>query len=456
MKEISPAIKVRNQWDKLSVEVPNESDLCQAALSRLRRIPGISHIEEVAQIAFTDFDTLLAFVLAHREDVLMNRSFAVRVKRKGKHDFSSQELAAYIGGGICARVAGSHVQLKDPQQLVKIWLDQDEASVEIQRYAGLGGYPIPTQETALSLISGGFDSAVATYAMMRRGARTHFCFFNLGGAEAHEAAVKEVSYFLWERFSKSHAVKFVSVDFSEVVNRILIQDQPSLMGVLLKRAMLRASALVAERVKAQAVVTGEALGQVSSQTLSNLKVIDEVTPMLVLRPLIVSDKQDIVNQAHEIGVGQMAAAIPEYCGVISNKPTVKAQRAALLEGEQTLTDELIAKVVHEAQVIDIREVPKVTQETAKISEISSTDALSSASVVLDIRAPEEEERAPLTLNQAKVKHVPFFKLTKQIENYSKDQELVLYCDQGVMSRMQALRLREQGFQNVSVLSAVNS
>ena len=152
----------------------------------------------------------------------------------------------------------------------------------------------------------------------------------------------------------------------------------------------------------------------------------------------------------------MAAAIPEYCGVISNKPTVKAQRAALLEGEQTLTDELIAKVVHEAQVIDIREVPKVTQETAKISEISSTDALSSASVVLDIRAPEEEERAPLTLNQAKVKHVPFFKLTKQIENYSKDQELVLYCDQGVMSRMQALRLREQGFQNVSVLSAVNS
>ena len=97
---------------------------------------------------------------------------------------------------------------------------EQQVSLVQQRFAGLGGFPLPTQETVVSLMSGGFDSAVASFQMIRRGARTHFCFFNLG-ADAHEAAVREISYFLWEKYSKTHAVKFVAVDFSEVVERIL-------------------------------------------------------------------------------------------------------------------------------------------------------------------------------------------------------------------------------------------
>lgn len=94
-------------------------------------------------------------------------------------------------------------------------------------------------------MSGGFDSTVASYLMLRRGLRTHFCFFNLGG-RAHALGVKEVAHYLWERFASSHAVTFVTVPFEGVVAEILEQIEDSLMGVVLKRMMLRAAAAVAE------------------------------------------------------------------------------------------------------------------------------------------------------------------------------------------------------------------
>ena len=130
-----------------------------------------------------------------------------------------------------------------------------------ERIDGLGGFPIPTQETVLSLLSGGFDSGVASYEFIRRGARTHFCFFNLGG-DAHEVAVRQIAYFLWKKYSSSHPIKFISVDFAPIVDDILTNVDNGQMGVVLKRQMLRAAARVAHYVKAQALVTGEAIGQV--------------------------------------------------------------------------------------------------------------------------------------------------------------------------------------------------
>ncbi len=123
--------------------------------------------------------------------------------------------------------------------------------------------------------------------MMRRGLLTHFCFFNLGG-RAHELGVMEVAHYLWEKFGRSHRVLFISVPFEEVVGEILGKVDNSQMGVVLKRMMLRAASRIAEELHIDALVTGEAISQVSSQTLPNLSVIDSVTDTLVLRPLIAS------------------------------------------------------------------------------------------------------------------------------------------------------------------------
>lgn len=170
------------------------------------------------------------------------------------------------------------------------------------------------------LISGGFDSGVSSYMLMRRGCRVHYCFFNLGGS-AHEIGVKQVAHYLWNRFGSSHRVRFIAIDFEPVVGEILEKVEDGQMGVVLKRMMVRAASQVAERYGVQALVTGEALGQVSSQTLTNLRLIDNASDTLILRPLISHDKEHIINLARQIGTEDFAKTMPEYCGVIS-----KAQR----------------------------------------------------------------------------------------------------------------------------------
>ncbi|RUO40119.1 tRNA 4-thiouridine(8) synthase ThiI [Aliidiomarina taiwanensis] len=449
IKQHTDQVAVRWLWDKIEVEIPADEQLAGKVRDVLVCIPGISHIEEVIETDFTDFEGALQFVIDNMGPALTHKSFAVRVKRRGKHEFSSQDLAVYIGGGIRARVEGATVKLVQPQETVQLWLENDTLSLLVRRLPGLGGYPLPTQETALSLISGGFDSAVASYQFIRRGARTHFCFFNLGGAAAHEAAVREVAYYVWKKYSSTHPVKFVSVDFSGVVEAILNQNEPGVMGVLLKRSMLRAAALVADRVNAQALVTGEALGQVSSQTLSNLQIIDEVTHKLVLRPLITMDKQDIVNIARDIGVEEMAASIPEYCGVISNKPTVKAKQQVVLAAEAGITDEMIEEAVMAAPVKDIREVH--AQPTAYMPPIYTQEQeLPTGTVVIDIRSPEEEDEAPLSLASTEVVHIPFFKLANKMQTMDTSKPYALYCQQGVMSRLQAIALKEQGVAHLAL------
>ncbi len=129
----------------------------------------------------------------------------------------------------------------------------------------------------------------------------HYCFFNLGGA-AHEIGVRQVAHYLWNRFGSSHRVRFVAINFEPVVGEILEKIDDGQMGVILKRMMVRAASKVAERYGVQALVTGEALGQVSSQTLTNLRLtltnlrlIENVSDTLILRPLISYDKEHIIT-----------------------------------------------------------------------------------------------------------------------------------------------------------------
>ena len=451
LKAIDSQIKVRWLWDRIEVELPeNPSErVSQLAIERLQATPGVLYFERVRSHSLTDFETLLLWLLEFKAEQLQGKTFAVKVKRKGHHDFSSQDMARYMGGGILQRVPGTRVQLKDAEEEVGLIVaDQDVFLLE-RRFNGIGGFPLPSQETVLSLMSGGFDSTVSSYQMIKRGARTHYCFFNLGG-DAHEAGVREISYFLWKKYSPTHPVKFISIDFAPLVDAILTHVDNGIMGVVLKRTMLRAASIATRYVNAQALVTGEAMGQVSSQTLSNLAVIDEVTNRLVLRPLIAMDKQDIVNIARHIGTEPLAAVMPEYCGVISNKPTVKANLEAVKAAEAAITDEMIRAQVMNAQVLDIRTLHDAS--LAKV-DLAAPDDTQADKVILDIRKDDERELSPLSEQPYPVQSLPFFKLEKAFAGLPTDTHYLLYCDQGVMSRMQALHLRDLGYTNVSVFQS---
>ena len=203
IKRIFESAHVISRWSDLLIEtteLPRDTEL--EIIDALLRIPGVDQFNEVIEYPFVDFDTAFKDVARHWQDELEGKSFCVRVKRSGKHDFTSSELERYIGGGLNQAVESAKVSLRNPDITVKAELRGDRFQVVKKHYRGLGGMPIPSQEDVLSLISGGFDSGVATYHLMRRGARTHFCFFNLGGKE-HEIGVKQVSYEIWKRYSST-------------------------------------------------------------------------------------------------------------------------------------------------------------------------------------------------------------------------------------------------------------
>ena len=151
-------------------------------------------------------------------------------------------------------------------------------------------------------------------------------------------------------------MKFIAVPFDEVVGEILKNVDDSQMGVVLKRMMLRAATRVAETLGAQALVTGEAVAQVSSQTLINLTVIDRATDMLVLRPLITMAKGEIIHTAQQIGTADYAAQMPEYCGVISVKPTTRAKLPRVEHAETKFDFAVLERALANAQYLNIDEV----------------------------------------------------------------------------------------------------
>jgi len=298
----------------------------------------------------------------------------------------------------------------------------------------------------LSLISGGFDSTVSSYLTMKRGMPTHFCFFNLGGRD-HEVGVKEVALYLWMKYGASSRVRFITVPFEGVVSDILKNVDNSQMAVILKRMMLRAGAKIAESLHIKALVTGDSVAQVSSQTLTNLTVVDAATDMLVLRPLITMDKRDIINLSAQIGTEPFAAVMPEYCGVISVRPTTKANSEKIINQELKFNFKLLDEAVADASFvnidnIDISEMASAAVETLSVPVHNG--------VIIDIRHPSEEERKPLKLSNVTIEKIPFYELHSQFDELDASKVYLLYCDRGVMSRLHAAHLLEQGHSNVKV------
>ncbi len=448
LRRVDDQLTTRAHWDHIEVNTKNNTPENRLALiNTLKCIPGIPQFIEVQEVEFTDLHDIFEKTLAVHAKTIENKTFCVRVKRTGDHDFNSINIEQYVGGGLNQHVESAKVKLTKPEVTIRLEIKNNRLFIVTDLHKGLGGFPIATQEDVLSLMSGGFDSGVASYQMIKKGARTHYCFFNLGGS-AHEVGVKQVSYYLWNKFGASHRVKFFAIDFEPVVAEILEKVENGQMGVILKRMMMRAAAKVAEKAGIQALITGESLGQVSSQTLTNLNVIDRVTQTLILRPLAAYDKQDIIDIARNIGTEDFAKTIPEYCGVISKKPTVKAVLSKVESEENNFDFAILDKVVSEVRVYDIRDIGQETE--AEIKAVDMIDNIPANATILDIRSPEEEDENPLNIAGVEVIHIPFYKLTTQFGDLPQDKEYLLYCDRGVMSKLQALYLLDNGFSNVKV------
>ncbi|MBE2894137.1 tRNA uracil 4-sulfurtransferase ThiI [Spirabiliibacterium falconis] len=441
------SVAVVHHWDYIEVR-SKDATKRHILLDFLQRTPGIHHILEVEGIPFASMHDIFEYTLKHTREQLENRTFCVRVKRKGKHAFSSLDLERYVGGGLNQHIESAKVRLKNPDVTVNITIEDDHMLLVKNRFEGIGGYPIGTQEDVLSLISGGFDSGVSSYMFIRRGSKVHYCFFNLGG-QAHEIGVKQMAYHIWSRYSSSVKVRFVAINFEPVVAEILEKIDNGQMGVVLKRMMVRAASQVAQRFGIQAIVTGEALGQVSSQTLTNLRLIDEAASVLVLRPLITHDKPDIIATAQAIGTDEIAKSMPEFCGVISKNPTVKAIPERIIKEEANFDFSILDHAVAQAQYVDIRDIAHV--DKSAVGDVEIVSHVNTGEIVIDVRSDDEREEKPIYLPNCELLGIPFFKLGTAFATLDRSKTYLLYCEKGVMSQLQAQFLQQQGYSNVKVL-----
>jgi thiamine biosynthesis protein ThiI len=267
------------------------------------------------------------------------QSFALRTRTVGRHTYTSRELAVEAGSAILKALSGkgAYVNLDNPDVAIYIEVRDKDALVYTRIIDGVGGLPYGSQGRLVSLFSGGIDSPVATWLMMKRGAAVTSLFIDqrpyVGDSYAERA---ERAFQAIKRFVPEEDYGLYIAPFGDVSKRILDAPHPKLRCVLCKRAMYRVANALAVKRRANGIVTGESLGQVASQTLANLSVINDAVKLPVFRPLIGMDKVEIEAIARRVGTYDITARNVDGCSIVPEKPATKSQRELILELEEEL------------------------------------------------------------------------------------------------------------------------
>jgi thiamine biosynthesis protein ThiI len=290
-------VSIRSIMGRIEIELGRGASWSEAR-DRVRQVFGIANFSYAGRGPH-DFDVLAEAILRDLGD-RRPQSFRVRARRSDKRfAFTSPQIEREVGGRIKDRT-GWHVDLDDPELSVHIEMLPDQAFYFFGKEPGAGGLPTGTGGRVACLLSGGIDSPVAAYRMMRRGCSVllvHFHSYPIL-SRASQEKVREIAALLTKYQQRS---RLVLVPFGELQQQVVLGAAPELRVVIYRRLMLRIAERLARRWRARALVTGEVIGQVASQTLENMTAISAATALDVLRPLVGMDKDEIASEAERIG-----------------------------------------------------------------------------------------------------------------------------------------------------------
>jgi tRNA uracil 4-sulfurtransferase len=280
------------------------------------------------------------------------RTFAVRASRRDKgFPLRSIELARLLGDAVRVRL-GLDVELDEPDLELFVEVDSKELLVSVERLRGAGGLPVGTSGRALVLLSGGIDSPVAAYRMMKRGLRCDFIHFSGRPFTSPESIYK--AYALAGRLDRFQGEsRLYVVTFGPAQRRLATAGAGRLQVLSQRRLMVRVASALGERLRADALVTGDSLGQVASQTLPNLAVVEEAAGLPLLRPLIDRDKAEIVELARDLGTYEISILPDEdCCQLFSSKlAATRGQSDDLRRIERTAdVEELVEQLAESAEL----------------------------------------------------------------------------------------------------------
>jgi thiamine biosynthesis protein ThiI len=430
-RDSEPSVRVSR--DRIFVEMPRE-----CAVDALTRVFGIQSISLVERRPATQLEEVVRAGEELFRERVRGRRFAVRARRVGdrsKIPVGAGELERALGAALLP--ASARVDLGNPEVTVHVELLEHEAYFFPARIPAQGGLPLGVEGRGVALISGGFDSAVAAWQMLKRGVLLDYVFCNLSGA-THQQGVLRVAKVLADRWSYGDRPRLHAIDFEPLTAELRAKTQKRYWQVLLKRQMLRAAEGVARQCRASAIVTGDAMGQVSSQTLRNLAVISRAASLLLLRPLVGFNKDEIVALARQLGTFELSKAVGEYCAMVPSRPATGASLRAVLAEEEKLDLSRIERVVAEREVFDLR---GLDVEELDLTELE-VERIPEGATVLDLRSEAEYASwhypGALRLDFAHAFRAPL--------SFDRNQTYVLYCELGLKSAHLAELMRKEGFQ----------
>jgi len=429
----APDAALREGWSRLFATVPD-----QAALDPLSRVFGVSSFSVLDGVCAAELDRIVACGVGLYGEAVRGRTYGIRVRRSGHQRFRSRDVAVRLGTALNREAT---VDLDDPDVEIHVEVRGERACFFSSRSRGAGGLPLGVEGRAVALLSGGFDSAAASWMMLRRGVALDYVFCNLGGA-AYRRMVVEVAKVLADRWSYGTRPRMHVVEFGPVVEELRARVPPALLQVLLKRQMYRAANLVAARAAADAIVTGESVGQVSSQTLANLRVIDGASALPVLRPLVGMEKNDIVALTKRIGTAALSARIREYCSIGDGPTATAAKHDAVEAAEASLDPELLRRLVVDADALDLRAVHAGDLAASALF----VDDVDPSALKVDMRPSETRRVAPWPDAEAR----SYDELAADFADLDRGRPVVLVCAEGLLSAQIAERMQEAGVEAYSL------
>ena len=348
-------IDVELIYDKGRMFIKTNEDNFDEIIDKLKHIFGIHEIVIAYELPNNDIEELKTSLVEIIKDKEIN-TFKVETKRSNKnYPLTSMEISRILGGVVLKNKENVSVDVHNPNTYINIEIRLNTAYIYFDRIKGIGGYPVGSLGKGLLMLSGGIDSPVAGYLALKRGVRIEGLYFE-SPPHTSEAAKNKVIKLAQELSKYSGYVKLHVVNFTEIQETILKNCPHEYLITIMRRMMYRISERIAKNANAKVIVNGESIGQVASQTLTSMSVINETIKMPVIRPVACLDKIEIIEIAKKIGTYETSILPFEDCCTIfvPDHPVINPVASLAQEYESSFDyEELIRKCIKEHEIIKV-------------------------------------------------------------------------------------------------------
>jgi thiamine biosynthesis protein ThiI len=436
VKNISSALsepsemRIWRERGRIFLEVPE--NLRTLASENLATVFGIKSFSECKVVTFNSIEELINISVDHFAPFTKSRTFAVRATRTGHHAFTSIEIERKLGEALFPESSG--VNLEEPEYTARLDIRENKAYLYNSVLKGPGGFPLGTQGRMVSLVSGGIDSPVAAWMMMKRGSIQDIVFCSL----AHPIDTLEFLTVLEPLLSKwSHGADITIHMFngSRLVEAMALGQGFVHPNVGFKKFLYELADRVNSSINGYGIVTGESLGQVSSQTAENLSALSISAGIPIFRPLIGFDKDEIVDLSKRIGTFP-ETSLGEFCSIFSSNPSLTISQDDLEKDE--IPEKDMQAILETEIIIRKKDFADYIEKLRK--GFRHTEPTIEGALLVDLRS-EDKFRS---WHPAGSIHASLGEVSSLPEKYGRNRTYLFYCSKGLMSAYAASKLGSMG------------